>query len=680
MVERAPSNATEFTVSEISFAVKASIEDQFGYVRVRGELGRVSRPASGHIYLDLKDEKSVLSGIIWRGAASKLAVKPEQGLEVVATGKLTTFPGQSKYQMVIDHMEPAGAGALMALLEERKKKLAAEGLFAQDRKKPLPHLPSVIGVVTSPTGAVIRDILHRVRDRFPVHVIVWPVRVQGESCAEEVAAGVRGFNAIAPGGPIPRPDLIIVARGGGSLEDLWGFNEEAPARAVAESEIPVISAVGHETDVTLIDYVADLRAPTPTGAAEVALPVRSELVATLGDLHLRQYGAIARMMDRRRSDLRSAARALPQPRDILALARQRFDMVSGRLEQGLIGSTQLRRSRLDIAGGRLRPTLVTERLKVQGERLADRSGRLQQGLVSTTRNKRSQLASTAIRLRGELVTGRIALQQERLSDRSARLDRVSLLTVEQKRKQLDGASRLLESLSHKGVLKRGFALVRDRDGNLVRRAGDINPGACLGLSFEDGSISATASLIDSFKPGPVAVPRASAKEQSTKSAEDHSSEGEDTDRAVCSTGENAETDGDACCDNEANGIMGASAISAEDIEAHLRTIAGKRARRRVAKAKDIPVEKVPEPETPDGKIAASSKATDAPVEKAVAKVLSEDASAARLEKATAKLTAAIEQEILSRLNELASAKPKEAKKPARSRKKSKDDDAQGTLF
>nr|WP_321338462.1 exodeoxyribonuclease VII large subunit [uncultured Cohaesibacter sp.] len=665
MVERAPSNAAEFTVSEISYAVKSSIEDQFGYVRVRGELGRVSRPASGHIYLDLKDEKSVLSGVIWRGAASKLAVKPEQGLEVVATGKLTTFPGQSKYQMVIDHMEPAGAGALMALLEERKKKLAAEGLFAQERKKPLPHLPSVIGVVTSPSGAVIRDILHRVRDRFPVHVIVWPVRVQGESCAEEVANGVRGFNALPLDGPIPRPDLIIVARGGGSLEDLWGFNEEAPARAVAESDIPVISAVGHETDVTLIDYVADLRAPTPTGAAELALPVRSELVATLGDLHLRQYGAMARMMDRRRSDLRSAARALPQPRDILALARQRFDMVSGRLEQGLVGSTQVRRSRLDVAAGRLRPNLVTERLKVQRDRLGERSDRLYKSLAIASQTKRTQLSSTAIRLRSELVTGRIDLQKERLSDRTARLNRVSLLTVEQKRKQLDAASRLLESLSHKGVLKRGFALVRDRNGKLIRRAKQINPGSPLSLSFEDGSISATASLIDSYEPGPFSMVRPPVPpEEDTATAENRQ-----------------DTEGGDALEAVSTGIMSADAISAEDIEAHLRTIAGKRARRRVAKAKDIPVEKVPEPETPEGEPAAIPQEENAPVEKAIAKVLTEDASAERLEKATAKLTKAIEQEILTRLKE--QDKPKEPKKPSRPRKKSSkkgDDDAQGSLF
>ena len=596
------SNATEFTVSEISYAVKSSIEDQFGYVRVRGELGRVTRPASGHIYLDLKDDKSVLSGIIWRGAASKLAVKPEQGLEVIATGKLTTFPGQSKYQMVIDRMEPAGAGALMALLEERKKKLEAEGLFAQERKKALPHLPRVIGVITSPTGAVIRDILHRVQDRFPVHVIVWPVRVQGESCADEVAAGIRGFNALVAGGPIARTDLLIVARGGGSLEDLWGFNEEAPARAVAESDIPVISAVGHETDVTLIDYVADLRAPTPTGAAEMALPVRSELVATLGDLHLRQYGAVARIMDRRRSDLRSAARALPQPRDILALARQRFDMASGRLGLSLTTATQARRSRLDMAAARLRPALVSDR---------------------------------------------ITLQQERLGDRGARLKRISLLTVEQKRQQLEASTRLLESLSHKGVLARGFTLVRDRDGKPMRRAAQINAGQALNLQFADGSIHATASLIDSFEPG---------------------SDGPGADKLAPDDSEQ-QPDAQDWVDDTAIGIMGAAAISAEDIEAHLRTISGKRARRRVVRAKTSQPGTAGETGIED---APSLAAEQMPAAEPDAEAgVPEAEPTQRLEEATAKLTEAIEKEILARLKEQA--------KASKSRKKS-DDDAQGSLF
>ncbi len=586
MADASPSNATEFTVSEISYAVKSSIEDQFGYVRVRGELGRVSRPASGHIYLDLKDEKSVLSGIIWRGAASKLAVKPEQGLEVIATGKLTTFPGQSKYQMVIDRMEPAGAGALMALLEERKKKLAAEGLFEQDRKKPLPFLPRVIGVVTSPTGAVIRDILHRVQDRFPVHVLVWPVRVQGENCADEVANGVRGFNALPEGGAIPRPDLIIVARGGGSLEDLWGFNEEAPARAVSESVIPVISAVGHETDVTLIDYVADLRAPTPTGAAEIALPIRSELLSTLGDLHLRQYGAVSRMMDRRRVDLRSAARALPQPRDILALARQRFDMASGRLGLSLTTATQSRRSQLTMANGRLRPALVSDRIVIQKEKLADRGERLQRS--------------------------------------------IALLTLPQKRKQLEASARLLESLSHKGVLARGFALVRDRNGRPMRRAEQIGAGQSLCLEFADGSINATSALIDSFEPGPSEKDPSGSGDQILKSA----------------TKSDVET--------EATGIMSAAAISASDIEANLRSMTGKPVRRRVVRSKQ------------DG------KETETSVESVDAPAPTEEISAQRLEQATEKLTKAIEKEILERI--------KEQSKPVRTRKKSDDDEAQGTLF
>lgn len=501
-------NAAEFTVSEISYAVKSSIEEQFGYVRVRGELGRVSRPASGHIYLDLKDDKSVLNGVIWRGAAQKMTVRPEQGLEVIATGKLTTFPGQSKYQMVIDRMEPAGAGALMALLEERKKKLAAEGLFAQERKKQIPYLPRVIGVVTSPSGAVIRDILHRVADRFPVHVIVWPVRVQGETCAKEVANGIRGFNALSEGGDIPRPDLLIVARGGGSLEDLWGFNEEEPVRAAAESDIPLISAVGHETDVTLIDYAADLRAPTPTGAAEMALPVKSELLATLGDLHLRQSGAVLRMMERRRSDLRSAARALPQPKDLLALARQRFDMASSRLGQSLLASTMNHRNRFD---------------------------------------------NSSVRLRTGLMLNKIAIQTERLADRQDRLKRISLLTVEQKRTQLEAASRLLESLSHKGVLARGFALVRNRDHQMVRQAGQVSAGQGLSLEFSDGTVSVVAGLLD-----PVDL---------TPSDSNPATGNDDTNEPA---------------DDTANGIMGAGAISAEDIEATLRDMAG--GKRRSAKS------------------------------------------------------------------------------------------------
>ena len=272
-------NAPEFSVSEISGAIKRVIEGEFGHVRIRGEVGRVSRPRSGHIYLDLKDDRAVISGVVWKGVAARLTTLPEEGMEVVATGRVTTFAGQSKYQMVIDDIKPAGVGALMAMLEKRKALLEAEGLFAADRKKKLPYLPEIIGVVTSPSGAVIRDILHRLRDRFPRKVLIWPVAVQGAKCAPEVARAIAGFNALSPGGALPRPDLLIVARGGGSIEDLWGFNEEVVARAAAASEIPLISAVGHETDTTLIDHVADRRAPTPSAAAEMAVPVRLELLA-----------------------------------------------------------------------------------------------------------------------------------------------------------------------------------------------------------------------------------------------------------------------------------------------------------------------------------------------------------------------------------------------------------------
>jgi exodeoxyribonuclease VII large subunit len=349
----ASSNVVELSVSELSQALKRTLEDTFGYVRVRGEVGRVSSPGSGHLYLDLKDDKAVISGVIWKTTAARLRFRPEQGMEVVVSGRITTFPGQSKYQIVIETLEPAGEGALMALLEERKKKLAAEGLFDAARKVPLPFLPRVIGVITSPTGAVIRDILHRLADRFPRHVLVWPVRVQGEQCAAEVAAAITGFNALPEGGAIPRPDLLIVARGGGSLEDLWGFNEEIVVRAAAASEIPLISAVGHETDWTLIDLAADMRCPTPTAAAECAVPVRVELAAQLSELASRNARGLTRAMAERRNRLTAAGRGLPRPDDILALARQRLDGCSGRLLRGLKADVEKRRARFAEARGKL---------------------------------------------------------------------------------------------------------------------------------------------------------------------------------------------------------------------------------------------------------------------------------------------------------------------------------------
>src|SRR5215813_4264548 len=297
-------NAPEFTVSELSSALKRTVEDAYGHVRVRGEISGFRGPhSSGHCYFALKDESAKIEAVIWKSAHYRMRFKPQEGLEVIATGRLTTYPGSSKYQIVIEALEPAGIGALMALIEERKKKLAAEGLFDEKRKQLLPWLPEVIGVVTSPTGAVIRDILHRLEDRFPRRVLVWPVRVQGEGSAEQVASAIRGFNALPEGGRIPRPDVLIVARGGGSLEDLWSFNEEIVVRAAADSMIPLISAVGHETDFTLIDFAADKRAPTPTAAAEMAVPVRSELMTRLSGIASRQLACWKRGVDQRRKEL-----------------------------------------------------------------------------------------------------------------------------------------------------------------------------------------------------------------------------------------------------------------------------------------------------------------------------------------------------------------------------------------
>ncbi|MFT4999965.1 MAG: exodeoxyribonuclease VII large subunit, partial [Planctomycetota bacterium] len=353
-------NAPEFSVSEISGVVKRMIEGEFSHVRIRGEVGRVSRPASGHLYLDLKDDRAVLASVIWKGVAGRLRTQPEQGMEVVATGRLTTFPGQSRYQMIIEDIAPAGVGALMAMLEKRKKMLAGEGLFDAVHKKAVPYLPEVVGVITSPSGAVIRDILHRLRERFPRNVLIWPVPVQGEKCAPSVVAAIEGFNKLSLGGPIPRPDLLIVARGGGSVEDLWGFNEEAVVRAAAASEIPLISAVGHETDTTLIDFVSDQRAPTPTAAAELAVPVRADLLAHLAKLEERRIRATAQNLQNRRQRLRDLARALPKPADIVTAQSQRLDLLSSLLPAALRTLTQTKRVRFTAAATGLRPSAMRQ--------------------------------------------------------------------------------------------------------------------------------------------------------------------------------------------------------------------------------------------------------------------------------------------------------------------------------
>jgi exodeoxyribonuclease VII large subunit len=367
--ESAGDNAAALSVSEISALLKRTVEDRFGFVRVRGELSGVKRAASGHVYMALKDENARLDAVMWRGTTQRLAFQVEDGLEVIATGKLTTYPGRSNYQMVVERMEVAGEGALLALLAKTKARLEAEGLFDPARKRRLPFLPGTIGVVTSPTGAVIRDILHRLADRFPSHVLVWPVLVQGQGAAEQVAAAVRGFSALPPEGPVPRPDVVIVARGGGSIEDLWAFNEEAVVRAIAASTIPVICAVGHETDTTLADFAADLRAPTPTAAAELAVPVREELRAQLGELGLRQRRAATRPLQLGRERLTVRAERLPAPQELVAPHTQRLDDLAERLRRGLGERTHVARAELQKVAGRLSLPLLSARLARARDRL-----------------------------------------------------------------------------------------------------------------------------------------------------------------------------------------------------------------------------------------------------------------------------------------------------------------------
>lgn len=402
------SNAPELSVSELSGQLKRMVEGEFGHVRLRGEISGWKRAASGHAYLCLKDDAAVIDGVIWRGQASQLAFAPADGVEVVATGKLTTFPGRSKYQIVIERMELAGEGALMALLEKLKARLAAEGLFDPVRKQSLPFLPRTIGVVTSPTGAVIRDILHRLADRCPTHVLVWPVKVQGEGAAQEVARAVRGFDAIEAGGPVPRPDLVIVARGGGSIEDLWAFNEEAVVRAVAACSIPIISAVGHETDTSLCDHAADLRAPTPTAAAELAVPVRAELQSAVAALSLRTERCARRYAERARERLAALVRVLPRRDAILGPQRQRTDELVQRLNLALERRVAVGRRALDRAGGALRPAMLDQRLATARTRL-DGLARL---LEAAHPNKPLERGYARIEARatGRVVTGVAAAQ------------------------------------------------------------------------------------------------------------------------------------------------------------------------------------------------------------------------------------------------------------------------------
>lgn len=362
-------NVHEFTVSEISQVLKQTVEQAFSFVRVRGEISGLKRASSGHVYFSLKDENAVLNGICWKGLAEKLPFSIEDGLEVIATGKITTYQNRSNYQIIVEWMEPAGIGALMALLEKRKQELAKEGLFSPERKKKLPYMPSVIGVITSPTGAVIRDILHRLSERFPAHVLLWPVPVQGEGAAEKIAAAIKGFNNMPEGGEIPRPDVLIVARGGGSLEDLWAFNEEIVVRAVASSSIPLISAVGHETDTTLIDLAADKRAPTPTAAAEIAVPVRDELMAYLYDIQKRLFSGITRFIEEKQNYTKALARGLVSPRQMMETMTQRLDDWSERLAAGMSKLLEHKRNELKYISGSLTPQTITQMVKLMQQKL-----------------------------------------------------------------------------------------------------------------------------------------------------------------------------------------------------------------------------------------------------------------------------------------------------------------------
>lgn len=462
-------NAQAWSVSELAFALKRTLESEYGFVRLRGEVSKVTRHASGHVYLTLKDDKACIDGVVWRTTVRTLKAQPQQGLEVIVTGRITTFPAGSKYQIVIESLEPAGIGALLAQLERLKAKLAAEGLFAPERKRRLPAMPAVIGVITSPTGAVIRDILHRIRDRWPAHVLVWPVVVQGEAAAAQVAAAIGGFNAEAF--PLARPDVLIVARGGGSVEDLWPFNDEALARAAAASRIPLISAVGHETDTTLIDFVADRRAPTPTAAAEFATPVLSELRAAVADFDRRLARCGGRALEERRVQLRAAARALPRPTDLLAVASQRHDLVAGRLRAALERNAAVHERDLAGVAGRLNPALLDRPRRLKAERLAG--------------------AATRLHAAGARAADR-AETHARLPEARIRLDAAATRLVARAGERLARLDQLRRSLDPDRPLELGFARVHAANGALVRAADETRPGDALRLVFKDRkAVSAT---------------------------------------------------------------------------------------------------------------------------------------------------------------------------------------------
>ena len=456
------SNAKAYSVSELAFALKRTLEDAYGFVRLRGELSKVTHHSNGHVYLTIKDERAAIDGVVWKGSVKNLSIRPQQGMEVVVTGKITTYPAGSRYQMVIETMEAAGVGALLAQLERLKVKLHGEGLFDPARKRPIPTMPAVVGVITSPTGAVIRDILHRIRDRWPCRVIVWPVVVQGDAAAGQVANAIARFNALPEGGPVPRPDVLIVARGGGSVEDLWAFNDEGLARTVAEGTIPLISAVGHETDTTLIDFVSDRRAPTPTAAAEMATPVFAELKGYISDLTARIHRCGGRLVEERRGRVEHAGRALARVPDLVEMAAQRFNLAASRLGAGLSRNVAAHQTDLVRVSARLTPSLLRRPQQVQADRL-------------------------------ERLAVRLPPAMERKLERTA--------------ERLEGLSKLYGSVDPSAPLKRGFARVHRADGSLVRQGAALESGEAVRLVFADTDRQAIIDgASDAPRPASAAVP------------------------------------------------------------------------------------------------------------------------------------------------------------------------------
>ena len=480
-------NEPEFSVSEISNAIKRLIEEEFSYVRIRGEIGRVSLPRSGHVYLDLKDEKSVIAGVIWKGVADKLMTKPEEGMEVIARGRVTTFGGQSKYQIIIDDLRPAGVGALMAMLEKRKKQFQAEGIFNQEHKKPLPFLPEIIGVITSPSGAVIKDILHRLSDRFPRKVTLWPVAVQGDNCAREVSRAIDGFNSLTVQNPLIAPDLIIVARGGGSIEDLWGFNEELVVRSAFKSTIPLISAIGHETDTTLLDYVADVRAPTPSAAAEMAVPVRHELLALIDANEARLSRALSQVLLNRSQRLLDISRSLPRVFGLLEGPTQRLDSISTRLPISLTSGVKLKKSRLFELSTGIKPTSLIMRLENSQSKFELQAKQLKTLLGYCIDLRKQTLGSLFSRIENLSLKREILHEQKNLKDLSLRVRKAYETSLTNLETKLQAIDRLRETLGYRETLNRGYAVIRSGDNVITEKAKALYE-TNLSIEFWDGEL------------------------------------------------------------------------------------------------------------------------------------------------------------------------------------------------